>query len=324
MAEGIYYRDPRNPRDIHGPLSVEALRDLVRAGTLRPTDQVSLDGHAWLYAIELEPELFPASSAVWTAATPPWKRRAAQAAAWAKGAAVAAWRYLRTVAEFYWANWRELRQLIVEYFSFLQQPGSRREIRVSADDNNDAVAFDGTQWRADLPDCCVVCGEVTECEWNSEQRSVPVLTWPLFGPILGFLFGLLGWILVWSSTGEWLVLLGVFLGFLLGYLRRGEAVVTVRFRRCREHLNRTRYPSLRIFGKTLIIGVGDRQVWRRFYYGDRGMETPISVPPDYSKLIESKQPETTPGDANPTYTYPTIPLVGDDDESDSADNKEKR
>jgi hypothetical protein len=322
MAEAIYYRDPRNSRDIRGPVSLEALREMARAGTLRATDQVSLDGHKWLFAVELEPELFPASSAAWAAAQPGWKRTAAKVAAWLKIAGVAVWRHIRTVADFYWANRRELRQLVVEYLSFLQEPGTRREIRVSADDENEAVSFDGTQWRANLPDCCVFCGELTECDWNSEQRSVPVLTWPLFGPVFGVLAGFVGWILLWSSTGEWLVPLGLFVGFLVGYQRRSEVVVTVRFRRCREHLSRTRYPSLRTFGNTLIIGIGDRKVWRRFYYGDRSIETPVTVPPDFSKIVESKQGDAGLHDSHPSY--PTIPLAGDDEESEPGDSETAR
>jgi hypothetical protein len=322
MAEAIYYRDPRNPRDVRGPLSVEALRDLVRAGTLRATDQVSLDGHKWLAAVELEPELFPASSAVWVAAQPGWQRSAAKAAVWLQGHAITVWRHLRTVGEFYWANWRELRQLVVEYLSFLQEPGTRREIRVSKEDNNESVSFDGTQWRADLPDCCVVCGEPTEGHWNSEQRSVPVLTWPLFGPILGVLAGLFAWVLLWSSAGAWLILVGLFFGFLVGYHLRGEAIVSVRFRRCREHLNRTRYPSLRVYRNTLVIGIGDRKVWRRFYYGDRSIETPLTVPPDFSQIVDTKKGESEQHDSHPTY--PTIPLAGDDDESESGNSEAAR
>ena len=128
---------------------------------------------------------------------------------------------------------------------------------------------------------------------------------------LGLVIGLVGWIFCWSSEGRWLIPLGVLIGFLVGYPSRGETIVAIRFRRCREHLNRTRYPALRTFRKTLIIGVGDRKVWRRFYYGDRDMETPVIVPPDFTTVVESQRSPSEQGDPKPSY--PTIPLAGDDE-----------
>ncbi len=147
-------------------------------------------------------------------------------------------------------------------------------------------------------------------------RSIPDLTWPFLSPLFGLLFGIVGWIFLWNSHGRWLIPLGLFVGFLVGYRLRRETIVTVRFRRCREHLNRTRLPWLRIFRKTLIIGIGDRKVWRRFYYGERDLETPLTVPPDFSKAVESTQPGPNPHGSGPSY--PTIPLV-DDSEMDSGE-----
>lgn len=322
MAGGIFYREPRNPHDVHGPFTIDQLRTLVREGKLRPTDQVSVDGHAWLLATELEPELFPASAPDWFVAQPAWKRTANQVARKLQAYALVAWNHIKVVAKFYWENRKELRQLATEYLSFLKEPGNRREIRVSAADQNEAIAFDGDQWKADLPDCCIVCGEPADCDWNSEQRAVPDLTWPLMGPFVGLLIGVVGWILLWNRDGRWLIPLGFFLGFLLGYARRGETIVAVRFRRCREHLNRTRLPSLRTFHKTLIVGVGDRKVWRRFYYGERDLETPMAVPPDLSTIVQSTTSESDTSDPRPSY--PTIRLAGDDETDADPDHSRSK
>ena len=138
---------------------------------------------------------------------------------------------------------------------------------------------------------------------DNEQRAVPDLSWPLIGPVLGFLFGIFGWIFLWNSSGKWLIPIGVFIGFLVGYQFRGQSMVAIRFRRCREHLHRTRFPRLRTFRTFLIIGIGDRKVWRRFYYGDRDLMTQNRVPQDLpASQVEDGRP-----------SYPTIPLVGDDD-----------
>jgi hypothetical protein len=310
MSGEVYYRDPRAPRDVQGPFPVDRLRDFARDGRLRPHDQVSLDQQGWMPATDFEPPLFPEGTLDSFDQQPAWQRGVIRVGRWIQTACIAVWEHLKRVAQFYWSNFPELRQLATEYITFLQDPGSRKELRVSADDHNDHVYFYGDRWTAELPDCCVVCGEDADCEWNSEHRSVPDLTWALLAPIIGLVFGVGGWIFTWSAEGRWLIPLGLLVGFLVGYQARGETLVAIRFRRCREHLNRTRIPTLRTFRKTLIVGVGDRKVWRRFYYGDRGMETP-SVPPDFIKMAEAPPPVAKEGDGKPSY--PTIPLVGDDE-----------
>jgi hypothetical protein len=317
MAVQIYYRDPHNPRQVFGPFTVEQLWDLVKQGRLRATDQVSFDEHSWMPATEVEPQLFPAGSVDWFAAQPAWKRSTILAVRWLRAAVLGAWAYVKAAADFYWTQRKELRLMSTEYLTFLKEPGTRREIRVTAEEQNEAVAFDGVQWRADLPDCCVVCGEPANGDWNREQRSIADLTWPFLSPCLGFLFGIVGWIFL----SRWLVPLGICAGFLIGYRLRRETIVSVKFRRCREHLNRTRLPWLRIFRNTLLIGVGDRKVWRRFYHGDQGLETPLSaVPPDFSKIVEPNQAPPSPHGSGPSY--PTIPLV-DDSEMEAGDGLSK-
>lgn len=317
MAGVIYFRDPRNIREVFGPFPVEQLPEFVKQGRLRALDQVSFDELTWITASDLKPPLFAAGPGNWLAGNPAWKQTATQAAAQAgarlKMASQATWSYLRRVTDFYWSQRKEMRQAAVEYLPFLQDPGARREIRVTADEHNDAVAFEDNQWRADLPDCCIVCGEPAQGDWNREQRSIPDLTWPFLSPVFGFLLGIAGWLILWNTEGRWLIPLGLFAGFLVGYGLRREAIVVARFRRCREHLNRTRIPSFRIFRKTLIIGIGDRKVWRLFHHPERTMETPLSVPPDFSRVVESTQPASGPHDSGPSY--PTIPLV-DDSEMD--------
>jgi hypothetical protein len=317
MAGSIYYRDPRNPRDVFGPFAVDQLRELTKQGRLRATDQVSFDERSWMPATELEPELFPNGPIDWLSGEPAWKRTAFHTVEWVKAFATASWNYVKHAADFYWTQRKELRLMSTEYLTFLKEPGTRREIRVTAEEQNEAVAFENDQWRADLPDCCIVCGEPADCDWNREQRSISDLTWPFLSPIFGLLIGVFFWIFLWDSNGRWLIPLGVFVGFLVGYRLRREAIVTVRFRRCREHLNRTKLPWLRIFRKTLIIGIGDRKVWRRFYHGDRDLETPFAVPRDLPKAVDdAPSPQSAPRVPGSDPSYPTMPLI-DDSEMDS-------
>ncbi|HEX4069863.1 MAG TPA: hypothetical protein VHX68_01785, partial [Planctomycetaceae bacterium] len=245
----------------------------------------------------------------WLAGQPQWKRTAHQTLEWCRAAALAAWDFLKRAADFYWSQRKELREMATEYLTFLKEPGTRREIRVTADEQHDAVKFENDQWQVELPDCCVVCGEPANFDWNREQRSIPDLTWPFLSPILGLLAGIVCWILDSDSHGRWFIPLGLFAGFLIGYRVRRERIVTIRFRRCREHLNKTKIPSLRVFRRTLIIGVGDRKVWRQFYHGERDLETPLSVPPEFSQAIQSAQ--STPTEPNPGPSYPTIKLIDD-------------
>jgi hypothetical protein len=309
MSGVIYYRDPRNPGDVFGPVSLDQVRECVAQGRVRAADQISFDGHSWMPATELEPGLFPGTRAEWLAGQPAWKRTANEVVEWCQAAAVTAWDYLKRTANFYWSQRAELRLMATEYFTFLKEPGTRREIRVKADEQNEAVKFENGRWQAELPDCCVVCGEPANFDWNCEQRSIADLTWPFLSPILGLFAGIVCWLCFSSSVGRWFIPLGLFAGFLVGYGVRRETIVTIRFRRCREHLNRTKLPWLRIFRKTLIIGIGDRKVWRRFYHGNRDLETPLSVPPEFSQAIQSAQ--STPDESNPGPTYPTIKLIDD-------------
>jgi hypothetical protein len=313
MTGTIYSRDPRNPHEVYGPFAVDQLPEFVKQGRVRSTDQISFDEQAWMPATELEPGLFPPAAAPRNRleGLPPWKQTAYKVGDWLKAVGIIVWNYLRTTAEFYWSNRGELRQMAVELVPILKDPGARRELHLNADEANDSYSFENNRWKVSLPDCCVVCGEPADGEWNKEQRSITDLTWPFYLPLLGLLFGLVAWIFTWSSDGKWFVPVGVFAGFLVGYQLRRDTVVTVQFRRCREHLNRTKIPSLRVFRKKLIVGIGDRKVWRLFHHGDRGMETPIAAPPAFNEIVDSKRA------AERDSHYPTtIPLV-DDSELDS-------
>jgi hypothetical protein len=310
MADELFYRDPRTPQDVRGPFDFEHLREMARDLRLRPSDEVTRDHLTWVRASEFAPGFFPEGSGA------PQNQEALKAAAssaqrWIRTITLAVWSRLKEVAVFYWKHLSDLRQLTTEYLTFLQDPGARRELRISADDKNDHVQFDGAGWQVELPDCCVVCGEAADCDWNSEQRSVPNLYWPLWAPLLGLLLGIAAAIFLWDEWGRWLIPLGIFIGFLVGYQVRSETLVAIRFRRCREHLNQTQLPSLRTFRKTLIVGIGDRKVWRRFNYGDRGMETPITVPPPMPAVARPESAVPEEGDGRPSY--PTIRLVGDDE-----------
>jgi hypothetical protein len=330
MAGTIYSRDPRNPNEIYGPFAVDQLPEFVKQGRVRATDQVSFDEHIWMPATELEPGLFPPAAAPRNRSEglPPWKQTALEAGDWLKAAsivvwnytkavAIVVWNYIKTTAEFYWSHRGELRQMAVETIPIFQDPGARRELHLKADERSDSYSFENNQWKVALPDCCVVCGEPADGEWNKEQRSITDLTWPFYLPLLGLLFGFVAWIFTWSSAGKWFVPLGVFAGFFIGYRLRRDTVVTVQFRRCREHLNRTKIPSLRVFRKKLIVGIGDRKVWRLFYHGDRGLETPIAAPPDFHEIVDARRVEReSQSSSHPT----TIPLVDDSELESNRDS----
>jgi hypothetical protein len=316
MPKEMFYRDPRSPRDVHGPVTMEQLRLLVQEGRLRPADQVSLDGQAWLFAAQIEPELFPDSDADWSASRPAWKQTVSSLVQRVKRIALKAWNHLRSVADFYWRERSDLWELFKDYVPVLKEAGTRREIRIAADDNNDAVSFDGDQWTANLPDCCVVCGEAADCDWNSEQRSVPDLNRPLLWPFISLAVGVVAWIFLWNGWGKWMIPVGILAGFFIGYQQRRDAILRVRFRRCRLHLGRTRFPRLRVFRKTLIIGIGDRKVWRQFHYGEHDLETPVAAPPEYLKSVEESRIQKNVEEGRPSY--PTIPLAGDEPDATNA------
>jgi hypothetical protein len=316
MAGTIYSRDPRNPQEIYGPFAVDQLPEFVKQGRVRATDQVSFDEQSWMPASELEPKLFPQAATARNRleGLPPWKQTALKVGDGLKAVAMVVWNYLKAAADFYWSHRGELRQMAVETIPILKDPGARRELHLNADESNDSYSYENNRWKVALPDCCVVCGEPADGEWNKEQRSLTDLTWPFYVPLLGLLFGFAAWIFTWSSDGKWFVPLGVFAGFLIGYQLRRDTVVTVQFRRCREHLNRTKIPSLRVFRKKLIVGIGDRKVWRLFYHGDRGFETPIAAPPDFHEIVDGKRAEQ---DSQSSSSYPTTIPLADDSELDS-------
>ncbi|HEX4070252.1 MAG TPA: hypothetical protein VHX68_03755, partial [Planctomycetaceae bacterium] len=60
MSGVIYFRDPRNPGDVFGPVPLDQVRQCVEQGRVRAGDQVSFDKHSWMPASELEPVSFPA------------------------------------------------------------------------------------------------------------------------------------------------------------------------------------------------------------------------------------------------------------------------
>ncbi len=313
MPEHVYFRDPKHPEEVHGPFTVAELKVCVMRGELRRNYQTSVDGRAWMRADEFEPELFGEESkdraATFSAAV---QEGAGRGLEYLKKQAIAGWEFARNATKFYWQNRRALWMLLAEYVPVFREHGNRREIRVSRDDEHDKVAFDDGQWNVELPDCCVVCGEPADRGWNNEQRSVPDLTWPLLAPFFGFCGGLVLFFFFWSSWSKYFIPLGLIAGFVVGYRRRGETLVAVKFRRCREHLNRTRIPRLRTYRNVLIIGVGDRAVWRQFHYGKSDIETPIPVPP----VFPAGSTETPPNVAEKPASPPrTIKLVGDDDEA---------
>jgi len=312
MPEQVYCRDPKHPEEIHGPFTVADLKRRVMRGELRRTHQVSLDRKSWMEAHDYDPELFAGTAGAARSGFMAALQDAARLGfPYVKQRAAAAWQFLRAMSEFYWTNRAGLWQLFAEYVPFFREHGNRKEIRVSGDDKHDKVSFDGELWSVELPDCCVVCGEPVDGRWNSEQRSVPNLTWPLLAPLNGLLLGFVIGVIFWTGWIRWLMPLGLLAGLLIGYRLKSEVLVTVRFHRCREHLNRTRIPTLRTFRKSLIIGVGDRSVWRQFHYGKSGIETPLALPTD---------PPATPSEIPPDVSHklapppPTIKLAGDDDE----------
>ncbi len=126
MSGEVYYRDPRAPRDVQGPFPVDRLREFARDGRLRASDQVSLDGQSWLPAPDFEPPLFPEGLPPGASHSQAWKAWVQTAGRAIRTAALATWEHLKRVAKFYWSNRAELRQLVAEYLTFLQDHGDAR------------------------------------------------------------------------------------------------------------------------------------------------------------------------------------------------------
>ena len=321
MAGTIYSRDPRNPQEVYGPFPVDQLPEFVKQGRVRATDQVSFDEQTWMPATELEPKLFPPAAAPRDRleGLPPWKQTALKVGGGLKAVAIVVWNYIKSTAEFYWSHRGELRQMAVETIPILKDPGARRELQLNADESNDVVLVrrQPVEGRTSRLLRCLRRtgrGRVEQGTAFDSPTSRGRFIFPCWGCSSVSRPGFLRGAATASGSCRW----ASFAGFLIGYQLRRDTVVTVQFRRCREHLNRTKIPSLRVFRKKLIVGIGDRKVWRLFYHGDRGLETPIAAPPDFREIVDAKRAEE---DSQRSSPYPTtIPLVDDSELESNRDS----
>ena len=239
---------------------------------------------------------------------------AKKAAGLARSGIVVGLRELKTAAAYYWAQRDGLWRLLGEYVTFFKEHGTRKEIWVSRDDDYEGVSFDGSSWRAELPDCCVVCGEPSDEPWSEEERSVPILSWPLWAPIvaagIGFVLGV-------YFGNRWILPISVPAGLWIGYRRRDETCVRVRFRRCRQHAEKKSIPRLRFCKGALVIDVGHRAVYRKFWERERSAGH-FQFRGRDSADADLEHPLPIPTWEPPSHDLPPIPLVGDD-EADGTD-----
>ncbi len=212
----------------------------------------------------------------------------------------------KTIA-YYWTQRGGLGKLFAEYVTFFKEHGTRKQIWLSRDGNYEGVSFDGSSWRAELPDCCAVCGEASDEPFSDEERAVPVLSWPLWTPIAAVGIGL---VLSVYFSSLWILPVSLLAGMWIGYRRRGETCVRVRFRRCRQHAKRKRIPQLRFCKNSLVIDVGHRSVFRKFWERERSAghfqfrrETSSETIPEHPSPIPTWEPSD--------YDSTPIPLVDD-------------
>ena len=196
-------------------------------------------------------------------------------AAWSAAALIRVGRYARQAVGYYISHRKAMLTYLYDYDPSLLDYGTRRrEIRLSPDELPPDAHFDESGWTVQLPDCCVVSGELTDRGWNVEDREVEDVTWPVWIPVISFPVSL---VLAFSFGSFVIIPATVLGGMLLGYRLRRKQNVHITFKRSAEYAQRVKTPRLRLFGKQLIIRTGNRKVRDRFL----GIPIPgdIATPP---------------------------------------------
>lgn len=245
-----------------------------------------------------------------------WKTLLAQAGELLRRAFVRVFREMKSTAAYYGSHRVGLAKLFAEYATFFKEHGTRREIQVSPTDNYQSITWDGSEWRVQLPDCCVVCGEAADQDWCQEQRVVQNLTYPLWMPVLGLTVGV--FVAIWWIN-RWYILLLFLAGTWAGYRLASNFPAWVRYRRCRKHANQTHVPELRWARGSLIVEVGHRAVHRKFREAESGTGPSDVVPSDADEIVRER-PAYVPTLDPPKLDLPPIPLAGDDEEESTEDD----
>ena len=177
-------------------------------------------------------------------------------------AGVACLRQARMAVSYYWSHRAAIRDYLIDHDSGMIPPERyRREIRVSAEDDEERAQYTEQGWDIELPACCVVCGRAVQTEACVETRSVDDMARPFWWPVAGLATGA---VLAWLIASWWGLAIGFVAGVLLGCKCRRSTVVTIRFHRCDAHAGKTRYPYLRTFRGQLIIRAGHATVRSEF------------------------------------------------------------
>jgi len=228
------------------------------------------------------------------------------------------WRKSRIVCRYYWQRRQEFWQHFTEYARDLRpERFVTREIRVSTEEQYLNAEYDEDTWKVRLPKMCVVCGAPVDGAPLSESYQVENLTAPFWSVVAGTLAGFVLWMFVW----KWFFLIGIVLGFAIGYGRHSMVKVKIKQWKCDKHRESTRFPRLRTFADFLIISVGSKELRQEFRHqrrGDRG---------DYVSYSAADCPaETyTPPVATPhrVADIEPIPLADEAHESVEVDLRER-
>lgn len=180
------------------------------------------------------------------------------------------WTLTTRVARYYVGQREAIRRRFVEYTVDAEKsPEREREIILSAAEHYETAHGIEPCWRIQLPDCCVVCGDAADDDWEVRIRTVPEVTKALWLPVVGvFLAVLLGW--HWSSPLAFLAIWGA--SFFAGYAVRRDVRVELKLRRCRKHAAFTSTPKLFMLGGRLALRVGHISVREAFSRANRGKQ----------------------------------------------------
>lgn len=268
----------------------------------------------------------PTGSAQNASTQSPWKAVLAWCLARAKVVAALGWKAICDTARYYWG----IRRLLWEYLAGLApnlMPESlrMREVRLAPYESHRFAEFTDESWKVAIPGRCVVCGERTACPQVDENLAIDDAARAFLVPLgtlgVGTLLALI--------YSRWLFLVSIPLGFTLGYLLRTRTNVLLRVVRCEPHANRTNIPQVLVWGSTLVLRFGHKQVRKLFLYGESvdaavpqpdapraadyasPGEAPIERPPETIPLADSPHPD----DATIRHNPPTI--FGPDDEPES-------
>ena len=267
-----------------------------------------------------------ATGSAQTAAQSPWKAALAWCLARTKVMAALGWKAICDTARYYWG----IRRLLWAYLAglapnLMPEALRMREVRLAPYESHRFAEFTDESWKVAIPGRCVVCGERTACPQVEESLAIDDAARAFLVPLgtlgVGALLALI--------YSRWLFLVSIPLGFTLGYLLRTRTNVLLRVVRCEPHANRTNIPQVLVWGSTLVLRFGHKQVRKLFLYGesvdavvpqpDMPLTADLASPPD--KPIE-RPPETIPladsphpDDATIRHNPPTIFGPADEPES---------